>query len=101
MKHKHSKLIAQWNEDNSIEFEFAYGTGVDFVWVDCDIVHAINNPSSQIRVKDKKPVKVKRVAVYSSEMDYMLAQTFSDIGTARATYPECGNQFINIEVEVK
>ena len=60
MKHKHEKLIAAWNKDNSTEFEFAYGTGVDFTWHDCDITYVIRNESAQVRVKDSPPKKEKR-----------------------------------------
>ena len=43
MQHKHSNLIQAWLNDNSVEFEFAYGSGVDFTWHDCDVNYLINN----------------------------------------------------------
>lgn len=52
MTHKHARLIAAWNNDNSVEFEFAYGIGADFTWHKCDIHYVINNPAVNIRIKE-------------------------------------------------
>lgn len=104
MKHKHHELIAQWNEDNSIEFEFAYGTGVDFTWQDCDIRHVINNPSAQIRIKARKPKKEKRWILECSGT-LLTTRLFTAESSAQQFLGQSGHstdcvQFIEIEVEV-
>lgn len=60
MTHRHTKLISEWLVDNNTKFEFAYGTGVDFIWSDCDIHYVIDNPSMQIRTKEKERQKQKK-----------------------------------------
>lgn len=98
MKHKHEKLIAIWNDDNSTKFEFAYGTGVDFVWDECDITYVIKNPSIQIRVKNAKPKKEKRWIVCSPKHNDV-NETLFDYKPDMSSFGKyC--KLIEIEVEV-
>lgn len=106
MRHKHSELIARWGRDSSIEFEFAYGTGVDFIWADCDIKYVIDNPSAQVRVKQSTPRKEKRWIGYCANRN----QTFPhpqqskelawDYAARHYAYHTNEWQVIEIEVEV-
>ena len=58
MQHKHKDLIEKYLKDTSIEFEFAYGCGVDFTWEDCGIDFVIKDQSAQIRVKENKKIDI-------------------------------------------
>lgn len=99
MKNNHAKLIAKWNEDNSTEFEFAYGTGVDFTWQDCDIHHVINNPSAQIRIKARKPKKEKRWI--GTCKNFVTALNYPSVDECKdAVGDDTSWEFHEIEVEV-
>ena len=91
MQHKHSNLIQAWLNDNSVEFEFAYGSGVDFTWHDCDVNYLINNPKVQARLKSK-PKKEKRwIAVNGESICFVNHDVM---------YPD-DYQLIEIEIEAK
>lgn len=101
MKHKHANLIEAWTNDNSIKFEFAYGTGVDFIWTECEIHYVIENPNVQIRIKEDKGLKmVKRWVVYNSELRAMEDVLFETKENAMMyyNYPDYVAQYIQIEI---
>lgn len=94
--HKHQALIELWANDKSTEFELAYGTGVDFVWVDCGINEVVNNESAQIRIKRKKPKKEKRLIVFRNDTVYGPYNKLDDINE---DFKSTG-QILEIEVEI-
>ena len=107
MKHKHEKLIAIWNDDNSTKFEFAYGIGVDFVWAECDITYVIKNPSIQIRVKNAKPKKENRWIGFNGKFLTTTRATYSTGVECEEALNKVGEiyenhpwQFIEVEVEI-
>lgn len=110
MQHEHSKLVQAWLDDNSdsVEFEFAYGTGVDFTWHDCDVSYLISNPNVQARIKIKPkkekrwigcypPAKVTPISFASIDQ---VKNYVSKISLCTHCAPEAW-QFIEIEIEVK
>ena len=104
MQHKHSNLIQAWLNDNSVEFEFAYGSGVDFTWHDCDVNYLINNPNVQARLKSK-PKKEKRWIGVDPSNQQQSTKLFKSKGDLWSYFGGCsgnasGYQFIEIEVEV-
>lgn len=106
--HKHAKLIEKWTNDQSTRFEFAHGTGVDFIWASCDINFVINNPHTQVRVKNKIARKEKRWVAACNSGHNCIDKLFDKKNQAEefvnAFYPNnrVGDfQFIEIEIEVE
>ena len=97
MKHKHSKLIQAWLDDNSLEFEFAYGTGVDFTWHDCEVSFLVDNPNIQARIKSepKKEKRWIRIARGGLALDSMALFESEEMARDRFNH-----QVVSIEVEV-
>lgn len=108
MTHKHTKLIEAWLRDNSIKFEFAYGVGADFTWMDCGIKFVIDSPECQIRIKDKEPKKEKRWIAYHNNgfMFDGVGKSYEDIKEKvmlreLSDFVEAEWQYKEIEIEVK